>query len=90
MNICKKLQLEMDYYNNRQHLKIKKMEQVTDLNHSPKLKKLLIMYISRKYEEEAQFDDWHLFQEYIWLRNNNQLDELFQEECLTNRLNDER
>ena len=90
MNICKKLQLEMDYYNNRQHLKIKKMEQVTDLNHNPKLKKLLIMYISRKYEEEAQFDDWHLFQEYIWLRNNNQLDELSQEECLTNRLNDER
>jgi hypothetical protein len=65
------------------------MEQVTDLNHSPMLKELLIMYISRKYEEDAIFDDWHLFQEYIWLRDNNLLNELFQEECLTNRLNDE-
>ena len=90
MDICKKHPLEMDYYNNKQQLKIKKMEQVTDLNHSPKLKKLLKLYVSRIYEEEALYDDWHLFQEYIWLRNNNQLDELFKEECLTNRLNDER
>ena len=80
----------MDYYNNKQQLKIKKMEQVTNLNNSPDLEQLLKMYVSRKYEEEAQFDDWHLFQEYIWLRNNNKLDELFQEECLTNRLKDEQ
>ncbi|WP_269685003.1 hypothetical protein [Flavobacterium lacustre] len=66
------------------------MEQVTDLNHSPKLKELLKLHVSRMYEEEAQFDDWHLFEEYIWLRNNNQLDELFQEEYLINRLNHER
>lgn len=65
------------------------MEEVTDLDHSPMLKRLLKMFISRKYEENAIFDDWHLFQEYIWLKNNNQLDELFKEECLTNRLNDE-
>ena len=65
------------------------MEKVTDLNHSPMLKELLIMYVSRKYEENARYDDWHLFQEYIWLRDNNLLNELFQEECLTNRLNDE-
>jgi hypothetical protein len=65
------------------------MEQVTDLEHSPKLKELLIMYISRRYEEDAIFDDWHLYQEYVWLKDNNQLDELFKEECLTNRLNDE-
>ena len=65
------------------------MEQVTDLNHSPILKQLLINYISRKYGEDAQYDDWYLFQEYVWLKNNNQLDELFKEECLTNRLNDE-
>lgn len=64
------------------------MEEVTDLSHSPKLKELLIMYISRKYEEDAIFDEWHLFQEYIWLKNNCKLDELFKEECLTNRLND--
>lgn len=53
------------------------------------LKQLLIMYISRKYEREGIFDDWHLFQEYIWLRNNNLLNELFQEESLTNRLKNE-
>ena len=90
MNICKKLQLEMDYYNNKQQLKIKKMEQVTDLNQSPKLKKLLKLHVSRMYEEEALYDDWHLFKEYIWLRNNNQLNELFQEEYLKNRMKDER
>jgi hypothetical protein len=65
------------------------MEKVTNLDHSPKLKELLIMYISRKYEEDAQYDEWYLFQEYSWLKYNNKLDELFKEECLTNRLNDE-
>lgn len=65
------------------------MEEVTNLDHSALLKELLIMYISRKYQEDAVYDDWHLFQEYSWLRNNNKLDELFKEECLTNRLNDE-
>jgi hypothetical protein len=65
------------------------MEQVTDLNHSPKLKELLIMYVGRKYEENARFDDWHLFEEYKLLKKHNELDELFKEECLTNRLNDE-
>ena len=65
------------------------MEQVTDLNHSPKLKELLIMYISRKYEEDAIFNEWHLYEEYKWLNENNELDKLFKEECLTNRLNDE-
>jgi hypothetical protein len=65
------------------------MEEVTNLEHSPRLKELLIMYISRKYEEDGQYDDWQLYQEYVWLKNNNKLDELFKEECLTNRLNDE-
>ncbi|WP_396150891.1 hypothetical protein [Flavobacterium sp.] len=65
------------------------MEKVTDLKHSPKLTELLIMYISRKYEENAIFDEWHLFQEYKLLERNNKLNELFKEECLTNRLNDE-
>lgn len=66
------------------------MEQVTDLKHSPILRELLINYIARKYQEDAIYDEWHLFQEYIWLRDNNQLDELFKEECLTNRLQDEQ
>ncbi len=65
------------------------MEQVTDLNHSPKLKELLKMFVSRRYEEDALFDDWHLFEEYKLLKKHNELDELFKEECLTNRLNDE-
>lgn len=65
------------------------MEQVTDLKHSPILKELLTMYISRKYEENARYDDWHLFEEYKLLERNNELNELFKEECLTNRLNDE-
>ena len=65
------------------------MEEVTNLDHSAMLKELLRMYLSRKYQEDALYDDWHLFQEYSWLENNNKLDELFKEECLTNRLNDE-
>jgi hypothetical protein len=65
------------------------MEKVTDLKHSPRLTELLIMYIDRKYEENAIRDDWHLFEEYKLLERNNELNELFKEECLTNRLNDE-
>jgi len=65
------------------------MEKVTDLKHSPRLTELLIMYIDRKYEENAIHDDWHLFEEYKLLERNNELNELFKEECLTNRLNDE-
>jgi hypothetical protein len=44
------------------------MEEVTNLEHSPRLKELLIMYISRKYEEDGQYDDWQLYQEYVWLK----------------------
>jgi hypothetical protein len=65
------------------------MEKVTDLKHSPRMTELLIMYIDRKYEENAIRDDWHLFEEYKLLERNNELNELFKEECLTNRLNDE-
>lgn len=65
------------------------MEEVTNLDHSPKLKELLIMYVARKYQEDAFYDEWHLSQEYLWLKNNYKLDELFKEECLVNRLNDE-
>jgi len=66
----------MDYYNNKQQLKKLKMEEITNLNNRLELKKLLKLHVSRMYEEEALYDDWHLFQEYIWLKNNNQLDEL--------------
>ena len=53
------------------------MEEITNLNNRLELNKLLKLYVSRMYEEEALYDDWYLFQEYILLRNNNQLDELF-------------
>ena len=36
---------------------------------------LLIMYISRKYEENAIFDEWHLFEEYKLLERNNELND---------------
>jgi hypothetical protein len=66
------------------------MEEVTDLNHSQRLRELLIMYVGRKYEENARFDDWYLFEEYKLLKKYNELDDLFKEECLTNRLNDKK
>lgn len=62
------------------------MEEITNLDNSPLLKELLIMYVTRQYEKNAELDDWHLLQEYSWLKNNNQLDELFKEECLKNSL----
>ena len=53
------------------------MEEITNLSDRLELKNLLKLYVSRMYEEEALYEDWYLFQEYIWLRNNNQLYELF-------------
>jgi hypothetical protein len=64
------------------------MGKLTTLDYSPVLTKLLINYIIRKYEEDAITDDWHLYQEYSWLYDNNKLNELFEEEALTNELND--
>ena len=65
------------------------MEELTNLDDSPLLKELLIMYVTRQYEKKAELDDWHLLQEYNWLKKNNQLNELFIEEALTNSMKDE-
>ena len=65
------------------------MEELTNLDYNPVFRQLLINYVSRKYEEAAEYDDWNLFQEYLWLEKNNLLNELAKEECLTNKLNDE-
>ncbi len=62
------------------------MTKLTELDYSPELKKLLINYILRKYEEDSITDDWHLYKEYSWLYDNNKLNELFEEEALTNEL----
>jgi hypothetical protein len=64
------------------------MKKLTTLDYSPVLKKLLINYILIQYEEDAITDDWHLYQEYSWLFDNNELNVLFEEEALTNELND--
>jgi hypothetical protein len=65
------------------------MEKLTDLEYNPVLKQLLINYVIRMYEEDAITDDWHLWQEYLMLLRENRLNELFENECLTNKLNDE-
>ncbi len=64
------------------------MTKLTTLADSPVLRKFLVNYILRKYEQESITDDWHLYQEYSWLYDNNKLHELFEEEALTNKLND--
>ena len=64
------------------------MKKLITLDYSPVLKTLLVNYILRKYEEESITDDWHLYREYSWLFDNNKLHELFEEEALTNELND--
>ncbi|MFV5691652.1 hypothetical protein ACM55K_06490 [Flavobacterium sp. LT1R49] len=41
------------------------------------------------YEDQAITDDWHLYEEYLMLVRENRLHEIFENECLTNKLNDE-
>jgi hypothetical protein len=60
---------------------------VTDLKYSPMLKELLIMYVSRQYEENARYENYYLMAEYELLKGDNKLDLLFIEERLTNILN---
>lgn len=65
------------------------MEDVINLNNNPMLRQLLKLFVSTKYENEVSYDDYGLFQEYIWLKNNNKLDELFISENLSNRMDNE-
>jgi hypothetical protein len=65
------------------------MEKLTDLEYNPVLKQLLINYVYRMYEGDAIVDEWHLWQEYLMLIRENRLNEIFENECLTNKLNDE-
>ncbi|WP_298221147.1 hypothetical protein [Flavobacterium sp.] len=66
------------------------MEKLTNLDYNPYLRQLLINYVVRMYEEDAIEDDYHLWQEYLMLIRENRLNELFENECLTNKLNDEQ
>jgi hypothetical protein len=61
--------------------------QITDLNDNPILRKLLIDYCIRMYEEDAITDDDHLMMEYYLLKRENRLNDLFIEEKLINYLN---
>ncbi len=65
------------------------MEDVINLNNNPMLRQLLKLFVSTKYENEVSYDDYGLFQEYIWLKDNNKLDELFISENLSNRMDNE-
>lgn len=65
------------------------MENFINLNNNPMLRELLKLYISIKYENEATYDDYGLFKEYVWLKDNNKLNELFIKENLLNRMDDE-
>jgi hypothetical protein len=62
--------------------------EITELNYNPLLKELLVLYISRVYEENAIFDDYHLLAEYHLLLRDNKLHLLFEEEKFTSYMND--
>jgi hypothetical protein len=58
--------------------------QLIHLDFNPILKGLLINYIIFQYEEDAITDDWHVWQEYVYLRDNNLMNDLFIQEYLDN------
>lgn len=66
-----------------------KMEQITNLEFTPKLKELLISYCLTQYEESAKTDNYHLEMEYNELLRNNNLNALFMLEHFQNRIRQE-
>jgi hypothetical protein len=64
------------------------LENITNLHYNPVLKQLLINYVSRMYEEDGIYDEYHLMQEYYLLQGENKLHLLFVEEKLSNYLKD--
>ena len=63
------------------------MIEITSFEFNPILKDLLIKYVLRTYEEDAITDDDHLYMEYLLLKRENRLNDLFNEEYLINCLN---
>ena len=57
-----------------------------DIAKTPLIKELLITYVKARYEEEALINDEVLQQEYDWLLENNQLEELFLAEYIVTAL----
>tara|TARA_R110002049_G_scaffold268752_1_gene445484 strand:- start:8682 stop:8918 length:237 start_codon:yes stop_codon:yes gene_type:complete len=68
--------------------------QLENLDNNPQLKHLLTEHILCEHEENADISDYSLWQEYLWLLNNNQLNQLWEMEQLltiyeTMRIEDE-
>ena len=63
--------------------------EINNLEFNPLLKELLIMYVSRMYEECGIYDDEHLLAEYNLLKRNGELHLLFEEENFTNYMKNE-
>ncbi len=57
---------------------------VNGFERNPKLRELLVDYCLQVYNENAIIDDEHLIKEYYWLKENNQLEELFNMEYISN------
>lgn len=57
-----------------------------DLKHTPMLRALLINYISCMQEDASDYSVESLWREYNWLKDNNKLDLLFQQEHLDSPL----
>nr|WP_315142338.1 hypothetical protein [uncultured Flavobacterium sp.] len=62
------------------------MNELPNLQYSPILRQLLAEYCKSMYEENAILDDYHLFEEYKLLFENNVLNVLFEEEYFRNLL----
>ena len=64
------------------------MEEIKDFRYNPILRKMLVNYCLRMYEEDAIIDDEHLLMEYKLLIRDNNLNALFMEEYLINYFRD--
>ena len=64
------------------------MIEIEDFRYNPKLRKMLVNYCLRMYEENAIIDDYHLLEEYKLLKRDNNVHVLFEEEYLINFLRD--
>ena len=64
------------------------MIEITNFQYNPKLRKMLVNYCLRMYEEFAIIDDEHLMMEYNLLLRYKMTNVLFEEEYLINYLRD--
>ena len=63
--------------------------EITSFDFCPDLRNLLKNYCELQYEENSITDDWHLWQEYQLLLNDNKLNLLFEVECFLKKLKNE-